>query len=306
MNMPHGRTAHLTFGIPPVIHQNSVSSIAKHSQKADVLKRANLIIWDEAPMTHRHALELVDRLLKDLMDSNLPFGGKVVVLGGNFCQVLPVVRKGSCPQIVNASIVNSYCWSYFQQNFIHLTVNMRASGDPDFQKFLLAIGNGQGITESCNKIILPQSMVIHGGSDQQNIDSLISQIFPNISSDFAHPRYFMDCAILCCKNSSVNQINSRILNIIPSEQMTYTSSDKVEDDPQGLYLPEFINGLNISGFPPHILHLKRGVPIIMLRNLDRSIGLCNGTRLIVENFSRSVIFAKVASGNRTGDLVAIP
>ena len=44
----------------------------------------------------------------------------------------------------------------------------------------------------------------------------------------------------------------------------------------------------------------------MLRSLDRSIGICNGTRLIVENFSRSVIFAKVASGNRTGDLVAIP
>ena len=189
MNMPHGRTAHLTFGIPPVILHNSVSSIAKYSQKADVLKKAKLIIWDEAPMTHCHALELVDRLLKDLMDSNIPFGGKVIVLGGDFCQVLPVVRKGSRPQIVNASIFNSYCWCYFQQNVIHLTINMRASGDPDFQKFLLAIGNGQGITESCNKIILTQSMVIHGGSDQQNIDSLISQIFPNISiSDFANPR----------------------------------------------------------------------------------------------------------------------
>ena len=94
--------------------------------------------------------------------------------------------------------------------------------------------------------------------------------------------------------------------MIPSEKMTYTSSDKVEDDPQGLYLPEYINGLNISGFPPHILNIKRGVPILMLRNLDRSIGLCNGTRLIVENFSQSVLFAKVASGKRTGDLVAIP
>ena len=108
MNMPHGRTAHLTFGIPPVIHQNSVSSIAKHSQKADVLKRENLTIWDEAPMTHCHALELVDRLFKDLMDSNPLFGSKAVVLGGDFCQVLPVVRKGSCPQIVNANIVNCY------------------------------------------------------------------------------------------------------------------------------------------------------------------------------------------------------
>ena len=110
MNMPHGRTAHLKFGIPPVIHQNSVSSIAKHSQKSVVLKRENLIIWDEAPLTHCHALELVDRLLKDLMDSNLPFGGKVVALGGDFFQVLPVVRKVSLPQIVNASSVNCYCW----------------------------------------------------------------------------------------------------------------------------------------------------------------------------------------------------
>ena len=63
MNMPHGRTAHLTFGIPPVILHNSVSTIAKHSQKAAVLKKAKFITWDEAPMTHRHALELVDRLL---------------------------------------------------------------------------------------------------------------------------------------------------------------------------------------------------------------------------------------------------
>ena len=108
--MPHGRTAHLTFGIPPRLLHNSVSSISKNSQKADVLKRAKLIIWDEAPMTHRHALELIDRLLQDLMDSNQPFGGKVVVLGGDFRQVLPVIRKGSRPQIVNASIVNSYCW----------------------------------------------------------------------------------------------------------------------------------------------------------------------------------------------------
>ena len=83
MNMPHSRTANLTFGIPPKLLQNSVLSISKNSHKADVLKKAKLIIWDEAPMTHRHTLELVDRFLHDLMDSNLPFGSKVMVLGGD-------------------------------------------------------------------------------------------------------------------------------------------------------------------------------------------------------------------------------
>ena len=85
--------------------------------------------------------------------------------------------------------------------------------------FFPGVGNSQGISESCNKTNVPQSMVIHGGFDQQNIYSMINQIFPNISSEFAHPRYLMDCAILCCKNILVNQINPRILNIIPSEKM---------------------------------------------------------------------------------------
>lgn len=35
-------------------------------------------------MAHKDALEVVDRLLKDLMDSEEPFGGKVMVLGGDF------------------------------------------------------------------------------------------------------------------------------------------------------------------------------------------------------------------------------
>ncbi|KAI7953034.1 hypothetical protein MJO29_008665 [Puccinia striiformis f. sp. tritici] len=306
MNMPYGRTAHLTFGIPPKLLHNSVSSIAKHSQKADVLRQSKLIIWDEAPMTHRHALELVDRLLQDLMDSEQPFGGKVIVLGGDFRQVLPVVRKGSRPQIVDASIVNSYCWRYFQQNIIRLSVNMRAAGDPQFQQFLLSIGNGDGITQTNNKIKLPTSMVIHGGSKERNLDHLMAAIFPNITTSFSDPQYFLDRAILCCKNISVNQINSRILGYIPSQGRTYTSYDSVEDDPQNLYLQEYINGLTISGFPPHILELKRGVPIIMLRNLDPTLGLCNGTRLIVDNLGPNVIHARVISGNRVNDLVAIP
>jgi len=34
---------------------------------ASLLKVARLIIWDEAPMTHRHVFEAVDRILRDLM-----------------------------------------------------------------------------------------------------------------------------------------------------------------------------------------------------------------------------------------------
>ncbi len=49
-----------------------------------------------------------------------------------------------------------------------------------------------------------------------------------------------------------------------------------------LYPVEFLNTLRFNGIANHELELKVGVPILLLRNLNQSIGLCNGTRLIVK------------------------
>jgi ATP-dependent DNA helicase PIF1 len=49
-----------------------------------------------------------------------------------------------------------------------------------------------------------------------------------------------------------------------------------------LYSVEFLNILQFSGITNHKLKLKVGVPILLLHNLNQSIGLCNGTRLIVK------------------------
>jgi ATP-dependent DNA helicase PIF1 len=49
-----------------------------------------------------------------------------------------------------------------------------------------------------------------------------------------------------------------------------------------LYLVEFLNTLQFNNIANHKLELKVGVPILLLRNLNQSIGLCNGTRLIVK------------------------
>jgi hypothetical protein len=46
-------------------------------------------------MTKRQAVETLDRSLQDIMDCNEPFGGKVVVFGGDFRQVLPIVPRGT-------------------------------------------------------------------------------------------------------------------------------------------------------------------------------------------------------------------
>ena len=61
-------------------------------------------------MAHRQAVEAVDRSIQDITKLNLPFGGKIMILGGDFRQVLPVVRRGTRAQIVDSSLRMSPLW----------------------------------------------------------------------------------------------------------------------------------------------------------------------------------------------------
>lgn len=63
-------------------------------------------------------------MLKDVNESELLFGGKVVVFGGDFRQILPVIPKGTKYDSIDASLVKSYLWKSLQK--IKLTINMRA------------------------------------------------------------------------------------------------------------------------------------------------------------------------------------
>ncbi|XP_012847884.1 PREDICTED: uncharacterized protein LOC105967828 [Erythranthe guttata] len=81
--LPGGRTAHSRFGLPINVHESSTCSISQQSPHAELLIRAKLIIWDEAPMIHRYCFEALDKTMKSLLQADKPFGGKVVVLGDN-------------------------------------------------------------------------------------------------------------------------------------------------------------------------------------------------------------------------------
>ncbi len=85
-----GRTAHSRFKIPIDLHDDSTCNITQQMKVAELVRKVGLIIWDEAPMMHRQAFEAVDRTLHDLMQlddahaTEKIFGGKIVVLGGDF------------------------------------------------------------------------------------------------------------------------------------------------------------------------------------------------------------------------------
>ena len=67
-----------------------------------MLRGLDRIILDEANMISAHALRAIDFLLRDLMNNHHPFGRKlkVMVLGGDFQQALPVIRHATRAAIV--------------------------------------------------------------------------------------------------------------------------------------------------------------------------------------------------------------
>jgi ATP-dependent exoDNAse (exonuclease V) alpha subunit len=145
------------------------------------------------------------------------------------------------------------------------------------------------------------------------LESLISKIFPNLDSNYQDTanfiNYIKNRAILTTRNEDVDDINSQIINIFPGNAHEFLSADSVEDEDsvyENLYSVEFLNTLTPSGTPPHKLILKIGVPIMLLRNISPTEGLCNGTRLIVRGFQRHVIDAEIITGSYLGKRVFLP
>ncbi|AQK55656.1 hypothetical protein ZEAMMB73_Zm00001d051971 [Zea mays] len=303
--LPGGRTAHSRFKIPLTIDDGAVCSFTKQSGTTKLLQKAPLIIWDEASMTKRQAIEALDNSMRDIMGRpELPFGGRTVVFGGDFRQVLPVVRKGSRAQIVAASLRSSYLW----ESMCHLKLvqNMRAQSDPWFAEYLLRVGGGTEEANNDGDVRLPDEVCVPYTGNDRDLDRLIDDIYPNLNENMSNTSYITSRAILSTRNDWVDMINMRMIDRFQGEQMMYHSFDTAVDDPNNYYPSEFLNTLTPNGLPPHVLKLKVGCPIMLLRNIDPANGLCNGTRLVVRGFQKNSIDAEIVLGQHAGMRMFLP
>ena len=136
-----GRTFHSRLKAPLTATEDSMLQISAQSSLAKLVRMAKLLLIDESTMLDRFQLEAMDRTLKDLLGNDKLFGGKIIILAGDFRQCLPVVPGSSRAGTVSHCINNSQLWKHFQ--VLKLTENM--SGDQilgKFDKWTLCIGNG--------------------------------------------------------------------------------------------------------------------------------------------------------------------
>jgi ATP-dependent DNA helicase PIF1 len=155
-------------------------------------------------------------------------------------------------------------------------------------------------------IRIPKDMVIPYTEEKESKEKLIKVIFPSLEVHGNSSEYMIYRAILSTKNEHVDELNNMMIDRFTGEEKIYHSFDMADDDISNNYLVEFLNSLTPSGLPSHLLRLKIGCPIILLRNIDPPNGLCNGTRLICRAFQPYVIDAEIAIGEYVGKRVFLP
>jgi ATP-dependent DNA helicase PIF1 len=169
----------------------------------------------------------------------LPFGGKVVVLGGDLRQTLPIVQGGSRADITGLAIVNSPLWLHV--TVLQLTLNKRLSSHSlteeskkelaEFSKWMLDIGEGnfdaiakQDETEG-SWIQIPDELLLRTHDDK--VACMVDTVYPQLGSKYMDIDCLRERAILTLTNDIADKINEYIVSFIPDEEKQYLRSDSI-------------------------------------------------------------------------------
>ncbi|XP_023746999.1 uncharacterized protein LOC111895130 [Lactuca sativa] len=159
----------------------------------------------------------------------------------------------------------------------------------------LSEGNIGGPNDGEGEVEFPEDVVVR--SIGNHIHLILSTVYPSFENHLNDPSYFQDKAILVPTNEEFDATNDCILGFMKDEGKTYISSNFLFE----IELPDFfeesiyssvvLNGLKASRISNHKLTLKIGVPVMLLRNIEQTKRLCNGTRLHIVRIGRHIIEA---------------
>lgn len=259
-----------------------VSPITALSPRGGLL-RASKVIWDEAPMANRAVPSWVDDTLQRVMGNRLPFGGKVVVLAGDFRQRSPVVARGTRADVVDASIKSSPLWPLF--TVYRLTVRLRNSEDLDFATWIDDIGEGRSSTVALDMFQRVETM-----------QALIDFVFPR--HIVLSPPSCLKRAILCPTNAQVNSYNDVILGEVDGARRTYLAADTLREaedagdfDPQTIL--DYVARQTPPGLPNHTLHIVVNGVYRLLRNFSIDSGLVKNVRVVIKDVGQRIVVVRI-------------
>ncbi|XP_020715196.1 uncharacterized protein LOC110118229 [Ceratitis capitata] len=207
-------------------------------------------VWDEASMSNKTSVKVLDRTMRDLRNKYSPLGGCTILFSGDFRQILPVVTRGTRADEINARLKRSNLWPH--ANKLELKTNVRVSSSSRenrlFPKMLLKVGTGE-LTQSEGRIDLENLCVLV---------ELVNNVYPDIDNiSYKTKSWFKERSILSPTNEQEDKVNNLILLKIDAPTKIYYSVKTVLDLEEAVHFPtEFLNSLNPPGLPPHKMVLK--------------------------------------------------
>ena len=141
--------------------------------------------------------------------------------------------------------------------------------------------------------------------EAQSTKKLGQLVFPDIKTNYNKPGWFEGRTILAPTNNEVDSINNMMQDSLPGTGVKLSSADTLENPANAFrFNTEYLNTLKPNGFPQHMLDIKPGMPLMLLRNINPRQGLCNGTRLIFQRaVNNKLLECKIVDSNR---VVLIP
>lgn len=191
-----GRTAHSVFKLPLNIREieNPMCFIEKNSEKASLLKECKIIVWDESTLAHKLNFQVLDRTLRDIKNNDNIMGGTLMILSGDFRQILPVIPRGTPGDEIEASLKSSFLWPMVKKYKLQENMRTRINTDTNrenFAKKLLEIGDGKLETDEEGLITFPDNFCNFAKSKNY----LINKIFTNLETNYKNDEWLCERAI---------------------------------------------------------------------------------------------------------------
>jgi hypothetical protein len=220
------------------------------------------------------------------MGNNLPFGGKVIVLLGDFRQTCPVIRRSSRAQVVDASIKSSPLFTHF--TVFRLNEPIRNAEDLEFSHFVDAIGDSVG-PEVCLDML----------SHTYSATDLADFVYP--LEVISNPLACLSRAILAPTNYQVDSYNETMLKKVYGAARIYLAADTLKEvEDSSLTAPDSIlddvGKHTPPGLPPHSLTIKPNAVFRLLRNFSVDWGLVKNVRVVIMDVGTRLVIVRLLRG----------
>lgn len=266
-----GATIHSAFGMSNLnvdIDDLNERTLLLKQQKRELLQKLDTIIIDEVSMVRADVLEKIEKILRIVNKTSLPFGGKQMLLFGDVFQLSPIASREEIHYLKDRyegiHFFNSNSYKNGNFRFVELVTNHRQKGDTAFFEILNRIREGK--------------------VNKNDIDRINERYFQGDTRELRR------IVRLYPKKADAEEINSKELDAIPAKEYVFSHHEVFNT--MGNQNFKLENNFQISSE----LKIKVGALVMMTRN-DINKRWVNGTLAIVSQIKSQTVDIELENGD---------